>query len=387
MLNLYRTKARANCGIIDQERDTTRRVMSDNQKPDDQGASNPNQPLGDQEVKPQPIANRLSQRITNAAGVEQLEGFRLGEMFSEVFKKHTDDEVEAYFTVGTAETIPDIIQVDTTWPRPWVFFRTFAGAMLVYVGFVQAWQNFRAINLIPGAIVVGSFVVPLSVLIFFFETNVRRNVSLYQVLKLLFFGGILSLIFSLMLFKVIAINALGASVAGLVEEPGKLLALFLVVNIPKYKYTHNGLLFGAAVGTGFAAFESAGYALTIGLSTGQPQVIFDIILVRGMLAPFAHIVWTAMSAAALWKVKGDRPFTFDMVQDSRFLRVFGIAVVLHMLWNSPLELPLFGKYIGLGLVAWTVILALIQDGLQQLRVEKVTAMEQQSSGKEPPIQI
>jgi protease PrsW len=235
--------------------------------------------------------------------------------------------------------------------------------------------------------VVGSFVVPLSVLIFFFETNVRRNVSLYQVLKLLFFGGILSLIFSLILFKVIAINALGASVAGLVEEPGKLLALFLVVNIPKYKYTHNGLLFGAAVGTGFAAFESAGYALTIGLSTGQPQVIFDIILVRGMLAPFAHIVWTAMSAAALWKVKGDRPFTFDMVQDSRFLRVFGIAVVLHMLWNSPLDLPLFGKYIALGLVAWTVILALIQDGLQQLRVEKVAAMEQQSSGNIAPDNI
>lgn len=351
--------------------------MSNSQNPDEQPASNSNQPPESQEIKPQRITNRLSQRITNVAGVEQLEGFRLGEMFSEVFKKHTDDEVEAYFTVGTAETIPDIMEVDTTWPRPWVFFRTFAGATLVYGGFVQAWQNFHVLNLIPGAIVIGSFVVPLSVLIFFFETNVRRNVSLYQVLKMLFFGGILSLIFSLILFKVIAINALGLSVAGLVEEPGKLLALFLVVNIPKYKYTHNGLLFGAAVGTGFAAFESAGYALTIGLSTNNPQVIFDIILVRGMLAPFAHIVWTAMSAAALWKVKGDRPFNLEMVQDSRFLRVFGIAVVLHMLWNSPFDLPLFGKYIGLGMVAWTVVLALIQDGLQQLRVEKLAAMEQQ----------
>jgi hypothetical protein len=34
--------------------------------------------------------------------------------------------------VGTAENIPDIIQVDTTWPRSWVFFRTFVGAMLVF---------------------------------------------------------------------------------------------------------------------------------------------------------------------------------------------------------------------------------------------------------------
>jgi RsiW-degrading membrane proteinase PrsW (M82 family) len=61
--------------------------------------------------------------------------------------------------------------------------------------------------------------------------------------------------------------------------------------------------------------------------------------------------------------------------------------VLHMLWNSPLELPLFGKYIGLGMVAWTVILALIQDGLQQLRVEKVAAMEQQPSGNIAPDHI
>jgi protease PrsW len=348
--------------------------MNKKQNPDEQGISNPSQTPENQEIKPQQLANKLSQRITNAAGVEQLEGFKLGEMFSEVFKKHTDDEVEAYFTVGTAETIPDILDVDTTWPRPWVFLRIFGGAMLVYMGFVQAWQNFQAINLIPGAIVVGSFVVPLSVLIFFFETNVRRNVSLYQVIKLLFFGGILSLIFSLILFRFIAINALGASVAGLVEEPGKLLALLLVIYIPKYKYTLNGLLFGAAVGTGFAAFESAGYALTIGITSGKPQLIFDIILLRGMLAPFAHIVWTAMSAAALWKVKGDRPFELGMLQDSRFLRVFGIAVFLHMLWNSPIELPLYGKYVGLGFVAWVVILALIQDGLKQLRVEKIAAM-------------
>jgi protease PrsW len=352
--------------------------MNEKQNPDEQRPSDPNQPPNGQEIKPQQIANKLSQRITNAAGVEQLEGFRLGEMFSEVFKKHTDDEVEAYFTVGTAATIPDITQVDTTWPRPWVFFRIFGGAMLVYMGFVQAWQQFQAINLIPGAIVVGSFVVPFSVLIFFFETNVRRNVSLYQVIKLLFFGGILSLIFSLILFKIIAINALGASVAGLVEEPGKLLALLLVVYIPKYKYTHNGLLFGAAIGTGFAAFESAGYALTVGLSAG-PQAIFDIILLRGMLAPFAHIVWTAMCGAALWKVKGDRPFTLDMLQDSRFLRIFGIAVLLHMIWNSPLVLPLYSKYIGLGVVAWVVILALIQDGLRQLRIEKVSKMSMEAT--------
>jgi protease PrsW len=331
-------------------------------------------------VAPRQMVDDVARRITKAAGVEHLEGFNLQEMFSEVFKKHTDDEVEAYFTVGTAKTIPPIEDVDTSWPKPWVFFRTFLGALIVYIGFVQAWQTFQNLNLVPGLIVIGSFVVPFSTLIFFFETNVRRNVSLYQVLRLLFFGGVLSLIFSLLLFQVsfsLNLNWLGASVAGLVEEPGKLLALLIVVNNPKYKYTLNGLLFGAAIGTGFAAFESAGYALTAALtsSSDNANAMLDMIMMRGMLAPFGHIVWTGMCAAMLWKIKGEQKFNLEMVKDRRFLRIFGIAVVLHMTWNSPIDFPLYGKFVALGFVAWIVILALIQDGLKQLRVEKLAAIE------------
>jgi RsiW-degrading membrane proteinase PrsW (M82 family) len=165
---------------------------------------------------------------------------------------------------------------------------------------------------------------------------------------------------------------MGASVAGLVEEPGKLLVLLTVTGIPKYKYRLNGLLFGAAVGTGFAAFESAGYALREGMF--DMDAMKESIMIRGMLSPFGHIAWTAMCGAALWRVKGDKRFSFSMVKDLRFLRIFSIAVVLHMVWNSPLELPFFGKYVILGVVAWVVILALIQDGLKELREEKLAAV-------------
>ncbi|WP_299488596.1 PrsW family glutamic-type intramembrane protease [Acaryochloris sp. IP29b_bin.137] len=325
------------------------------------------------EIDSQKVVRGVAKRITSAAGVDQLEGFSLGEMFSEVFKKHSEQEVEAYFTVGTALTTPSIQDVDTSWPKPWVFFRTFVGAVAVYIGFVFAWREFQNPNLIPGLIIVGAFAIPFSTLIFFFEANVRKNVSLYQVIRLLFLGGILSLIFSLILFEVsstLSLDWLGASVAGLAEEPGKLLALLLVINNSRYPYTLNGLLFGAAVGTGFAAFESAGYALLAGLSFSNPNVMLDVILLRGIFAPFGHIVWTGMSAAVLWKIKGTQKFRLGMVQDPRFIRVFSIAVVLHMIWNSPLELPLYGKPIILGFIAWVVVLAVLQDGLKQLRVEK-----------------
>ena len=77
--------------------------------------------------------------------------------------------------------------------------------------------------------------------------------------KLFLLGGITSLIFSLFLFKwTNLISWMGAMSGGIVEETGKAAALFLIINNLKYRATLNGLLFGAAVGAGFAAFESSG---------------------------------------------------------------------------------------------------------------------------------
>jgi|GEM_PF-4919940 len=43
------------------------------------------------EASHQKALRSVSRRISNAAGVEHLEGFNLGEMFSEVFQKHSED--------------------------------------------------------------------------------------------------------------------------------------------------------------------------------------------------------------------------------------------------------------------------------------------------------
>lgn len=70
------------------------------------------------------VMKNMAERIAKVAGVEEIKGFNLEAMFSEVLKKNSEDEVEEYFTVGTASTTPDIKDVDTNWSKPWVFFRT-----------------------------------------------------------------------------------------------------------------------------------------------------------------------------------------------------------------------------------------------------------------------
>lgn len=322
----------------------------------------------------------LSDRISSVAGVEKIQGFDAREMFSEVLRPRTDEEIEEHFTVGTRSSTPRLEAVETNWPKPWVFFKTFTLSALVYLCFVLAIKEFQNPNLVPGLIMTGAFLIPLAVLIFFFEMNVPRNVSLYQVVKMAMLGGITSLALSLFLFKWTNLHSwLGAMSAGIVEEVGKAGALLLLINKTKYRYTLNGLLFGAAVGAGFSAFESAGYALVTGLNAGQSAML-EVITVRGLLSMLGlHIVWTSMVGAALWRVRGDRPFSVEMVRDPRFLRILGLAIALHMAWNAPFSLPFYLKYIMLGFVAWVVNLALIQVGLKE-----ILAMQQETAQSGSP---
>ncbi len=313
----------------------------------------------------------LGDKISAAAGVDKIEGFSLAAMFSEIWRKRTDEDMENYFATGTAATTPRLADVDPGWPKPWLFVKIFVLAALIYLGLVFAYQTFNNDLMLPALLVMGAFVMPFSLLIFFFEVNVPRNVPLYQILKMLFLGGILSVIMALALFQMTKWGAtdswLSAVGVGLIEEAGKVGALLLIVNKLKFRWLLNGMLFGAAVGAGFAAFESAGYAYSAGGDYGAAAMLHSI-TTRGLLCICGgHVLWCALTGAALWRVRGDRKFEWVMLQDMRFLRVYALSAAMHALWDSPLVLPLQLKYIALGFVAWVAILSFIQLGLRQVR--------------------
>jgi RsiW-degrading membrane proteinase PrsW (M82 family) len=108
---------------------------------------------------------------------------------------------------------------------------------------------------------------------------------------------------------------------------------------------------------------------------------------RGLLSPFGHPVWTAISAGALWRVKKDKPINLSMLMDTRFLKAFAIPVVLHSLWDVTVTFPhlfspttqaeantdqyfIYGLYAILAVIAWYVLFGLIQQGLRQVKEEQ-----------------
>jgi RsiW-degrading membrane proteinase PrsW (M82 family) len=318
----------------------------------------------------------ILERVAYTLGVQPLQHVPLRAMWTELFSAHSEEDIERCLAAGAPQTTPALSAIATQWPRPWVFGRLLVLALMVYGALIVAWTHSGNRNLIPGVILVGSFAVPMSTLVLFFECNVRRNVSLYQAMRLLLLGGVLALLVSLFMYRIGAefpIQWLGASIAGLVEEPAKLLTLGIVINNSRYRYTLNGLLLGAAVGTGFAAFESAGFAFRAGLEGGS-LLMRDVILTRGLLAPFTHIVWTAMAAGALWRVKRDAPFSWRMIQEPRFRRVFTTAVILHMIWDSGFELPGGVLYLAVGMAGWFIVASLIQEGLNEIRDEQARSI-------------
>jgi RsiW-degrading membrane proteinase PrsW (M82 family) len=347
------------------------------------------------------LLGSLGSRLNQLTSTEKLEGFSVIKMFSEIFKSRKPGELEEYFLVGTTKTTPPIEEVQTGWPQPWVFMRVmgFMVALYALLYFMfNTWPNPKAI---PALMIIGSLAIPLTTVFLFWELNTPRNVSFHMVLVLVFLGTAGSLIFTSALNKAVNLDWLGAMSAGFVEETAKLLTVVVVVRNTRYKYILNGLLFGAAVGAGFSAFESAGYSFDNGfisnllvqliknpsrfpttpfpeflqhsLTVGY-QAVIDYIHFRGRYAPFGHMVWTAISAGALWRVKGSQPFRFNMLLDRSFLRTFLVPVGLHMLWNSPilsdretLGLWVEVKYLTLGLVGWYMVLLLVQQGLRQIK--------------------
>jgi RsiW-degrading membrane proteinase PrsW (M82 family) len=303
-----------------------------------------------------------------------------------------EEEIEDQFAVGTRAATPPLSQVETGWPRARVFWRVLAASLATYallrIGIAQ-WGN---TNLIPGMAFVGSFVVPFSVVILFYELNTPRNVSFYQVLKMTSLGGALSLVSTLLVFQFLPGAGTGAIIpamlTGVAEETGKALALLLVVGSVRYRWQLNGLVFGSAVGAGFAGLESAGYAFNVGYRSflaaatrgglpigqafafGLDQAI-DNITLRGLLAPGGHVIWTAMVGSAIWKVKGDRPFSPSMLFHKTVLRRWGAAVVLHGFWDA--DFPFLNTWIQVGLlivVGWYIVFAILKDALGEVEAAK-----------------
>lgn len=298
---------------------------------------------------------------------------KLTDLIVNVFKKHTLEERENTFICGTLKTAPKESEICSKWPKPWLYSRIFILFTFTFIALVALLRVFRNILAFPGIIFIGAFIIPFTLLIFFWEVNAPRNINIFDVVKIFFIGGVSSLLVTMILSKVVVIGEIdyyGALMVGFVEETGKLIVVAYYLRGSKRKYILNGLLVGAAVGAGFAVFETAGYVFAYGF---EIPIMMRIIYTRGALAFGGHIVWAAMCGAALAMVKEDNRLKMKHITNLEFFKYYIIAVVLHAVWDMPISNMSEFPYVQgiLTIIAWVIIAILINAGLKQISRLKI----------------
>jgi RsiW-degrading membrane proteinase PrsW (M82 family) len=207
-----------------------------------------------------------------------------------------------------------------------------AGALLWLVTIVVTVTTLNA-NLVPTLILLGSFLVPFSVVLFAAE-RVSVSFPAASLMIAFFVGGVLGVLGASVLEAPLNAGGLGGFLlVGLIEELVKAVLLVVIGRHLMPKTARQGALLGATVGAGFAAFESAGYAFNAGLGSRGIDLLalLQTEVTRSVLTPLGHVLWTAVLGAAIFAASRDgRRYRFTVGVVLAYL----LVAVLHGLWDS-----------------------------------------------------
>jgi RsiW-degrading membrane proteinase PrsW (M82 family) len=192
------------------------------------------------------------------------------------------------------------------------------------------------VNLVPTIILVGAFLVPVAFVAWAFE-HADAILTPSKIFTAFLYGGVLGVLGASILEAAFVHNtsARGFLAVGLIEEGVKLVVLWLMARRLGRWTMRDGLVLGATVGFGFAAFESAGYAFQA-LFNGQGGLsllnVVETELLRGILTPFGHGLWTAIVGAALFAVAARRGRATLWARP--VLIAYVVVAALHALWDA-----------------------------------------------------
>ncbi|MEV6978017.1 PrsW family intramembrane metalloprotease [Kitasatospora sp. NPDC093806] len=216
--------------------------------------------------------------------------------------------------------------------RPTQWLRIFLIGLLLWIATVAVTFLTGNSNLVPTVVLLGSFLVPATVVLWAYEHH-GADLGADRLFACFAVGGIIGVLGASVLETYLLSPSLWMYVGvGLIEEAVKLAALILLSRRLRVGGLRYGLVLGATVGAGFAAFETAGYAFNAVLSVDGLSLrdLVETEILRGVLAPVGHVLWTAILGGVLFRERrgGHFRMTAPVV-----LTYLGVSL-LHALWDS-----------------------------------------------------
>lgn len=219
--------------------------------------------------------------------------------------------------------------------------------------------------LLPTIVLLGSFLVPVTAVAWYLDHDPTPSLSPRRIIAAFIIAGVMGALASSLLefWFVYGPGPFGNLKVGLIEEFVKGTAIVLFALGLRSYSTRDGMVLGATVGFGFAALESSGYALVSlfvvqggHLYLSVPSVVVNE-LVRGVLAPFGHGLWSAILGGVI----------FHATQKGRMRPALSVAAtylgvsILHAAFDN------FGGMVGYIVVSSIGIVPLVYLWLREER--------------------
>jgi RsiW-degrading membrane proteinase PrsW (M82 family) len=187
--------------------------------------------------------------------------------------------------------------------------------------------------IVPSLLLIGASVVPITFTTFVSSLRRQSGLTFAQLCVAAALGGVIGTVVagSLEFETIHTLGSLPTLGIGLIEESAKL-AVPVVILAWRKPRPLDGLVLGVAVGSGFAALETMGYAfVALVQSGGHLRFVTHLILVRSVAAPGGHAAWTGLACASLFAIRSSARRWFGW---ARFVTVFAGVVGLHATWDS-----------------------------------------------------
>jgi protease PrsW len=279
---------------------------------------------------------------------------------------------------SSADAAPQVPTAGGTGRRPLIrpsWVRIFVVGLVMWLATVLVTFATANSNLIPTIILLGSFLTPITFVTYALG-RADEVVTAQRIFSAFIYGGLLGVLGASVLESAFLRQQFGLIYVGvgLIEEGVKLAALWLLARrLPRYSM-RDGMVLGAAVGFGFAAFESAGYAFNAlftraGLSL--PNLLETEVL-RSILTPVGHGLWTAILGGVLFAAAARRG---RLRLTGAVLAWYVLVALLHALWDASQPMAV---WLTLQLTATPVQWLLLEFGRvpvwSQVQVHVFTAL-------------
>jgi protease PrsW len=236
--------------------------------------------------------------------------------------------------------------------------RVLLSGLVLWVATVITTFATGSVNLVPTIILLGSFVIPVTFVVYAFG-RADAVLTVQRIFTAFICGGVLGVLGATVLEAALLQQPSGLSYVGvgLIEEAVKLAALWLLArHLPRYT-ARDGMVLGAAVGFGFAALESAGYAFAALFGSNGLSLlnVIETEVLRGILTPFGHGLWTAILGGALFATASRSSHRRPRLRAS-LVGWYLLTTLLHALWDASSSIAFWLTLLLTGTaMQWTLI--------------------------------